>query len=55
MVHFLTIMVVEEKQAKETSEKEEKELIIFFGDGTFKVGGKGYSCIPKKKFIKTKD
>ena len=40
------------KQAKETSEKEGKELIIFFGDGTFKVGGKGYSCIPKKKFVK---
>ena len=40
------------KRILHSSIKEDKELIIFFGDGKFKVGGYGYSCIPKKKFLK---
>ena len=40
------------KRILHSSIKEGKELIIFFGDGKFKVGGYGYSCIPKKKFLK---
>ena len=29
-----------------------KEVIVFFGDGTFAPGGHGYAAVPKKKFIR---
>ena len=40
------------KKVKNRELKENKKLLIFFGNGTFSPGGSGYAAAPKKPFIK---
>ena len=38
--------------AKEKAFTENKQLIVFFGNGSFSPGGSGYASVPRKPFIK---
>jgi len=40
------------KEAQIKAKKENKKLIVLFGNGSFKPGGTGYAAVPRKPFIK---
>lgn len=39
------------KEANENAKLNNKKVVVFFGNGSFRPGGTGYAAVPRKPFL----